>query len=124
MSKYGYVNLAKLGTNKQSFHFELTPEKRGAPTSYGRSTNCMLNGTKGCNNLAGSSQYSELGCPNLSAYVCPKGFVGRPKDFTHVYTRVGAPTCGEYGCSGSCPTKVRMDPNYYEIKRQDLPGVF
>lgn len=85
-----YVTLETTGTMDQSFHFQVTPQKRGGPCMMAENGNCMLNVEQGQSTPGGSVRTSELGCPDLKKFCCPKGYIGRPKvplfEFGPVYS--------------------------------------
>jgi len=108
-----YKTLGETGTMAQSFHFNVTPEKKFCSEAAGSNCVCMAGG-KNKSTMGGQCvQESEIGCPNLSKFCCSKGTVGRPKRYSNgysfEYTTIGAnmkpyPTCSQ-DCSGkpSCP---------------------
>ena len=110
-----YKTLSETGTMAQSFHFNVTPEKKLCSSVAQASNGVCDAGGAGKSSQPGDQcqQWSEFNCPNLSKFCCPKGTVGRPKRYSNgysfEYTTIGSkmkpyPQCPQ-DCSGkpSCP---------------------
>ena len=85
-NKMSYKSLGAIGTMEQSFHFNVTPQKKFC--SEARCTNrvCMAGGENKSTMGDQCVQESELGCPQLAKFCCPKGTVGRPKKYSNGYS--------------------------------------
>jgi hypothetical protein len=118
-----YKKLDALGTMDQSFHFQVTPEKRMC--SLARASNCVCDagGIGECNDTQ-CCQYTK-NCPKLAKFCCGKGTVGRPKIYNNgyrfQYTRVGQNMEPWPPCKQDWPM-IRKSPDLMPVSSRPQPN--